>query len=174
MAKTSARKRALFTAAVLGVAVAGCDGERNTTATSPGAAAVATKTLGPIEAKISVSPRARPGEKAGLSVDLTNRADSVVQLERGIEWPPFNVVVLRPSGDTVWARNPQGLIALVAMAPIPMEPGETRALGVVEWDLRDARGRVVDPGTYLVHAKLWIGGPQMRGPIGPVTLTVTR
>jgi hypothetical protein len=174
VARIRVRTQVIASALGLSFLGLGCEGERNTTASGPFAATVLTKSFGPMDAKLDVSPPVASGDKVQVSVEITNRADSTLYLERGNEWPPFNVVILRQNGDTVWARNPDGIRDLVAMAPLPLEPSATRALGAVEWDLRDGRGQIVAPGRYLVLADLWIGSSAVRKLLGPLAVTITR
>lgn len=131
----------------------------------------ATKMLGSLEARVAVPFRVAPETPGDVSMDVTNRADTTAAYGHVDEFPPFDVVVVRSPGDTVWRRRDGGDHSLVLVS-IPIAPRETSPLGVVRWDQRDSRGRRVSPGTYSITAIYWAESPWVNTHLGPVTVRI--
>ena len=159
------------------VAAAACAPDRSPAPAPPeGVDVAATKMLGTLAVTLSVPADGVPrGAAAVISVDLVNRGDTLARLDApgGNEAPPFDVIVVRASGDTVWREPPADASrpAVLRENP-PLAPGETQAYGTASWDQRDAQGRQVSAGAYLVSVVVYAPAPWGLMMIGPVLLTI--
>lgn len=158
--------------AVAAVGLIGCSADSGAP-TARSATSTATTMLGTLEAQVSVLARVARGTPVEVAMRITNRGDSAAAYGHVDELPPFDIVVVRPSGDTVWRRSDGGQHSLVLLS-IPIAAGETSPLGVARWDQRDLRGRRVGPGSYLITAIYWAESPWVNTQVGPVTVRIDR
>jgi hypothetical protein len=137
----------------------------------------ATKALGTLEVRLSVPARVGQRSPVPITVDLVNRGDTAVALVSpgDTEYPPFDVIVVSASGDTVWREPPPDAArqASLQLNP-PIAPGERQAYGRARWEQVDMGGRRVSPGTYGVSVMLFAPAPWGDVVVGPANMTIGR
>jgi len=169
MTRTNWRRVSVLVSALM----LACESSQNGPPSSPSGSDVsATTLLGPIEAKMVVPARVPKGVPVSVSVNLTNRGDTTAALSISNDLIPFDLVVSRVSGDSVWRRPVPELRPLVQVMTPPLAPGATQPLGIGRWDQVDSRGRRVSAGTYEIRVVLWTDSPVANVPIGPVTVQI--
>ena len=167
-----ARRRPLLPALLLAVLAAGCGGPgggSDGNAFEPPSRAEAPM---PLELRLEIPERVRPGEPVPMRLVLANRGDAPVEVELGGSPIAFDLVVTAPDGAEVWRRlRGRPVEAILQLRTV--EPG-----GEIDfadrWDQRDDRGRPVEPGSYRVHGVLPVPGSPEGWWTEARTLTIQR
>lgn len=110
--------------------------------------------------------RARVGEPVDVALTARNATGRPVTLELGGSAGAdtmilFDVVVTDARGREVWRRVPAGGFVAGTGATRTLAPGQA-STWTGRWDLRDAAGRRVPPGTYQATGALPLGLTTLR------------
>jgi len=96
------------------------------------------------------------GEQLGYTVAVSNGGSEAIDLHLQGREPTFDLRVTDESGATVWRRlegqSVQAILRLDTVGP----GGEMTFRDA--WDQRDARGRLLPPGSYSLQAEVLTDG----------------
>ena len=111
----------------------------------------------PLALRLEAPAQVPPGQVVQLTLKLKNT--SAVRVEQPLGGrPPHDVVVTRRDGTEVW-RWSKGRVVQDVLELKALRPGEELVFDA-EWNQRDADGRPVPPGSYLVKGILRTDPPE--------------
>jgi hypothetical protein len=102
--------------------------------------------------EIAVPSEVRAGDSVPIVLRLVN--DGSVQVDVALQGRPvaFDVNVTRPDGTVIWRRL-EGETVTAILQLRTLQPGDS-LIFATDWDQRDAGGRSVPTGDYLITGSL--------------------
>ncbi|MVN87298.1 hypothetical protein GO986_10995 [Deinococcus sp. HMF7620] len=143
-----------------------------TTPAAPSTGATTLPTTGevleiPHSAALSGAGSLKVGQADTWTFTLSNQGEEPIRLEHGACDVRFEV--LNAAGQVV-RPNPTDTICTLQIVLTEVGPGETMDVQAIRWDGRDAQGRALPAGEYIIRAVFSGAGVRIVAEDFPVTL----